>query len=80
MEISRGSNDGQKDIQKAEEEYTWRYLGGVMMDRKISRKLKRKILESCVVSAGAYGSETVAQINKEAAENEEDQTYYGRIV
>ena len=41
MEISRGSNDGQEDIQKAEEEYTWRYLEGVMMDRKISRKLKR---------------------------------------
>ena len=41
MEISRGSNDGQEDIQKAEEEYTWMYVEGVMMDRKISRKLKR---------------------------------------
>ena len=41
MDVCRGSNDGQKDIQKAEEEYTWRYIEGVMMDRKISRKLKR---------------------------------------
>ena len=41
MDISRGSNDGQKDIQKAEEEYTSRYEEGVMMDRKISRKQKR---------------------------------------
>ena len=41
MEIYRGSNDGHKYIQKAEEEYTWRYIEGVMMDRKISRKLKR---------------------------------------
>ena len=41
MDVSRGSNDGQKDIQKAEEEDTWRYLEGVMMDRKISIKLKR---------------------------------------
>ena len=41
MDICRGSNDGQDDIQKAEEEYTWRYLEGVMMDRKISRNMKR---------------------------------------
>ena len=41
MEISRGSNDGQEDIQKDEEEYTWRYVEGVVMDRKIYRKMKR---------------------------------------
>ena len=33
---------------------------GVMMDRKISRKLKGKVLDSCVVPASTYGSETVA--------------------
>ena len=32
-----------------------------MMDRKISRKLKGKILDSCVVSACTYGLETLAQ-------------------
>ena len=80
MEISRGSNDGQKYIQRAKEEYTWRYLEGVMMDRNISRKLKRNTLGICVVSVGACGSGTVAQRNKEAASNEEDQSYYGRII
>ena len=31
-----------------------------MMDRKISRKLKGKVLDSCVVAASAYGLETLA--------------------
>ena len=80
MDICGGSNDGLNDIQKVEEEYTWIYVEGVMMGRTISRKLKRNTLESCVVSVGACGSETVAQRNQEAAANEEDQTYYGRIL
>ena len=29
----------------------WRNVEGVMMDRKISRKLKGKVLDSCVVPA-----------------------------
>ena len=41
MDVCSGSNDGQEDIQKDEKEYTWRYLEGVMMDRKISRNMKR---------------------------------------
>ena len=41
MYVCRGSNDGQEDIQKDEEEYTWMYVEGVMMDRKISRKMRR---------------------------------------
>ena len=32
---------------------------GVMMDRKISRKLKGEVLDSCVVPAGTYGLETL---------------------
>ena len=32
----------------------------LMMDRKISRKLKGKILDSCVVPASTYGLETLA--------------------
>ena len=31
-----------------------------MMDRKISRKLKGKVLDSCVVPASTYGLETLA--------------------
>ena len=31
----------------------WRNVEGVMVDRKISRKLKGKVLDSCVVSAMA---------------------------
>ena len=38
----------------------WRNVEGVMVDRKISRKLKGKVLDSCVVPASAYGLETLA--------------------
>ena len=39
----------------------WRNVEGVMMDRKISRKLKGKVLDSCVVPAiCTYGLETLA--------------------
>ena len=38
----------------------WRNVEGVMVDRKISRKLKGKVLDSCVVPAGTYGLETLA--------------------
>ena len=38
----------------------WRNLEGVMMDRTISRKLKGKVLDSCVVPASTYGLETLA--------------------
>ena len=33
----------------------WRNVEGVMMDRKISRKLKGKVLDSCVVPARVPG-------------------------
>ena len=38
----------------------WRKVEGVMMDRKISRKLKGEALEYFVVPASTYGLETVA--------------------
>ena len=38
----------------------WRNVEGVMMGRKISRKLKGKVLDSCVVPASTYGLETLA--------------------
>ena len=31
-----------------------------MVDRKISRKLKREVLDSCVVQASTYGLEALA--------------------
>ena len=37
----------------------WRHVEGVMMDRKISSKLKEKALDSCVVPASTNGSETL---------------------
>ena len=37
----------------------WRRMEGVMADRKISRKLKGKVLRSCVTPACLYGLETV---------------------
>ena len=36
------------------------HVEGVMMDRKISRKLKGKVMDSCVVPANTYGWETLA--------------------
>ena len=38
----------------------WRRMEGVMADRKISRKLKGKVLMSCVMLAYRYGLETAA--------------------
>ena len=38
----------------------WRNVEGVMVDRKISRKLKGKVLDSCGVPASTYGLETLA--------------------
>ena len=38
----------------------WRNVEGVMVDRKISRKLKGKVLDSCVVPASTYGLGTLA--------------------
>ena len=38
----------------------WRNVEGVMVDRKISRKLKGKVLDSCVVPASTYGLDTLA--------------------
>ena len=38
----------------------WRNVEGVMVDGKISRKLKGKVLDSCVVPANTYGLDTLA--------------------
>ena len=38
----------------------WRNVEGLMVDRKISRKLKVKVLDSRVVPASTYGLETLA--------------------
>ena len=39
--------------------YAWRKVKGVMVDREIVRKLKGKVLDSCVVPA-TNGLETLA--------------------
>ena len=38
----------------------WINVEGVMVDREISRQLKKKVLYSCVVPASTYGFETLA--------------------
>ena len=38
----------------------WRKVEGVMLDRKISKMLKGKVLRACVTPACLYGLETVA--------------------
>ena len=37
----------------------WRNVKGIMVDRKISRKLKWKVLDSCVVPDSTYVLETL---------------------
>ena len=43
----------------------WRKVDGVMGDRHISRKLKRKVFNSCITQAYQYGLETMAMIEKQ---------------
>ena len=38
----------------------WRNVEALLVDRKISRKLKGKVLDSCVVPASTYSLETLA--------------------
>ena len=38
----------------------WRNVEGVMIDRKISRKLKGEVLDFCVVPASTHSLETLA--------------------
>ena len=38
----------------------WRNVQRVMMHRKITRKLKGKVMDSCIVPASTYGLETLA--------------------
>ena len=41
----------------------WRNVQGVMVDRKVARKLKGNVLDSCAVTAVTYGLETLARPN-----------------
>ena len=43
----------------------WRHVEGVFIDRKTSRKLKGKVLDSCVVPASTYGLETLALFERQ---------------
>ena len=39
---------------------TWRAVGGVMADRRISKRLNGKVMRTCVPPACLYGTETLA--------------------
>ena len=39
---------------------TWRAVEGVMADRRISKRLKGKVVSTCVTPACLYGTETLA--------------------
>ena len=58
-----GRSDGEvrKRIQSGA--LAWRNVEGVMTDRHISKKLKGKVLGTCVIPACIYGLETVALSN-----------------
>ena len=43
----------------------WRKVEGVMLDRKKLKKLKLKVLRTCVAPACLYGLETVALIEQQ---------------
>ena len=57
------SENGRVDVEVARRIQTganaWRDVEGVMVDRKISRKLKEKVLYACVVPASTYGLDTL---------------------
>ena len=55
-----GSTDGELSRRVQSGANAWRKVEGVMADRRISKKLKGKVLSVCVVPALAYGLETVA--------------------
>ena len=38
----------------------WRAVEGVMADRRISKRLKGKVMSTCVTPACLYGAETLA--------------------
>ena len=38
----------------------WRAVEGVMVDRRISKRLKGKVMSTCVTPASMYGKETLA--------------------
>ena len=38
----------------------WRAVEGLTTDRRISKRLKGKVMSTCVIRAGLYGTETLA--------------------
>ena len=56
------SDNGQVEVRRRIQAgaNAWRNVEGVLVDRNISRKLKGKVLDSCVVPASTYGLETLA--------------------
>ena len=45
----------------------WRAVEGVMADRRISKRLKGKVMSTCVTPACLYGTETLALTTTKAA-------------
>ena len=45
--------------------YAWSKVEGVMLDSKISRRLKGRVLSACVIPACTYGTETLAMTDKQ---------------
>ncbi len=43
---------------------TWRAVEGVMADRRISKRIKGKVLSTCVTPACLYGTETLAMTER----------------
>ena len=57
----------------------WRKVEVVMLDRKISKKLKRKVLRTCVTPACLYGLETVALTEQQQKLQECENNWVRRI-
>ena len=61
----RGREDGERGVRRRVQAGTnaWRAVEGVMGDRRISKRLKGKVMSTCVTPACLYGTETLATTN-----------------
>ena len=44
---------------------TWRAVEGVMADRRISKRLKGKVMTTCMTPACLYGTDTLAMTERQ---------------
>ena len=58
----RRREDGDREVRRRAQAgaSAWRAVEGVMADRRISKRLKGKVVSTCMTPACLYGTETLA--------------------